>query len=1655
MGQGTRVLAAVALTAVLAGGGGYWLGLMGAGTPPSIPSAATPAGTMAPAPPVAPPVPPVSPPATKSLAFRGLSVQAGADRQACLSFDRALKADPATPITDYLTLVPPQPVAAKIDGGTLCLGGLSADAPTDITLNPGLPAADGTTLSVAETVSVSFAKTEAVAAFAGNGLILPRQGGLGVPVESMNLSEVGVSVLRVGERSLQMGEGADILLGKPESYSVSSMLWNQASLIWSGTMSVPNRGGKPSTTLFPLPEMLKDRKPGVYLLLLHKGAACRLDPAVADETYYSACDRSQILDKTWVVNSDLMLTAFRGGGGLTVMARSLDTGAPAVGTQVQLLARNNEILAEQTVGDDGRVTFDPGLLRGGAGQAVVAILGFGPKGPLAAGEDFSFLLLDRPALDLSEHPIGGADQPKPMEAFLYPDRGIYRPGETVYLTAQVRDAKAVAVPDLPLSLAIIRPDGGLAGTQTVKTDALGMISTAWPVPATARRGVWSFQIMTGKRDGVLGRLTVEVQDFVPQKLTVTTTADPVARIDTPLKVVADAQFLYGAPGAGLDVELEAVIRPDPDPFPGAKDWAFGVATAKVEPVTLPPLAALTGEDGRVELSLPLDIPAPTEGPVKLDLTATVFEPGGKPVAQTLAVPLYQAPTLMAIRLADGGAWVPEETAARLKVAAFTPAGVKQAAAVDYRLIREDWSYHWFLRDGRYAYEWTVRDAEIARGTLTLPEGGEAELLRSYPWGRYRLEVTDRATRAAASFRFRAGWGGGTGSADAPDRLTVHLDKPRYTIGEVARVRIDAPAKGRMLLTLASDRVLGQMELATEGGATVFEVPITETWRSGTVYALVSYIRPMQDGRRSDPVRAVGVVPVPLSTDDRLITISLSAPERILPDSRLTVPVALSGLTPGETAQITLAAVDEGILQLTRFATPVPQSFFFAKRRLGVEIRDDYGRLIDGRSGLIGTLREGGDGIGGAGLPVVPTRTVALFSGPVAVAADGTARVSFDVPDFIGKLRLMAVAASGQRMGSAEAFVTVRPPVVAELALPRFLAPGDTAAATVSLHNIDGPEGAYQVALTSEGPVRVTAGTLGGQLARDQRQETLASVSTDGPGVSTLRLTLTGPDGLRLERSWPITTRGPFRPLTLEQTAPLPPGASFTPDPALLAPFVPGTAKLAVGLSSQFAGLDALALMRSLDRYPFGCTEQISSRALPLLVAGDFSLVGGRPDRDGQALRDRLTEAADQIIQRIDDQGVIGLWRIGDGYASPWVQMQAAEFLLKAGAQTLRLPHGLRERLLGMIERILYSQAPLDQAYAAYLLAVEGQANVGRTRYFADNSLSPDRPLAAALIGAALSRIGEADRARRAMTVAVQGITRTAGRVAFDGYYGSRLRDAAGVLALAVESRLPDLARQVEATVTTQMRDHPMDWFNTQEKLWLTRILIAGSVTTGAALADGSLEVSGPATPAQALLGTIVFQPDATALAQGWQISNRAAVAFRRSLTVTGTPIAPPPPLAGGVTLEKRLTTPSGAAIDPAAVRQHDRILVTLSGAVPDAGRRQMILVDMLPAGWEIEKIVVPGDGGGTEPPTVLDSVSATKMREARDDRFVAAFDLNEIEAYDENGEPRPRNGRDFRLAYIVRAVTVGDFIVPGALVEDMYRPATMAITETRRTQVAR
>src|SRR5207302_10037108 len=266
-----------------------------------------------------------------------------------------------------------------------------------------------------------------------------------------------------------------------------------------------------------------------------------------------------------------------------------------------------------------------------------------------------------------------------------------------------------------------------------------------------------------------------------------------------------------------------------------------------------------------------------------------------------------------------------------------------------------------------------------------------------------------------------------------------------------------------------------------------ELPVDVAWGSG-VYALVSAYRPQGaapagpgPAAARGPGRAVGVAWLGIDASPRTLAVTLTAPDAVRPRGSAEIAVTVGGLTKGEEAYVTLAAVDEAVLKLTEFDSPVPEKYYFGRRRLGVELRDLYGRLIDPRAGGIGVLRSGGDQFAKrsvAGLPDKSSRVVALFSGIVRLDASGAAKIHFDVPDFQGQLRLMAVAYSAHKLGSASGAVTVRDPVVTMVSLPRFLAPGDTAQIGVVINNLEGAAGDYRLTVAASG-----AGTFAGPVDR--------------------------------------------------------------------------------------------------------------------------------------------------------------------------------------------------------------------------------------------------------------------------------------------------------------------------------------------------------------------------------------------------------------------------------------------------------------------------------------------------------------------------------------------------------------------------------------------
>ncbi len=1588
--------------------------------------------------------------------------------QVCLEFSRPLAA--AETYQSQIKAAGIERLNISIAQQALCLGGWPANTTSlDLTLPAGLAAADGAKLAQEVRLRVDFnlPATEKFVAFAGSGLILPQVAATGIALETRNLDRIRLRVLRVTDANVmrQWPKQKRSHDEDDEDYyydnSISRLLAGGAYMVWDGTMAVQNRGNERVVTSFPLTRILPERRPGAYLLVAEE------DGRAANRTsFYS----STLPVTRWVVETDIGLTVLQGEDGLHLIARSYDSAKPLGGLDVALVAENGKDLGRARTDPAGRVQFERSLLQGQDGNRPQAVFAYGADGA------FAFLDLNRPAFDLADRGVSGQPALRPITAFLYADRGIYRPGERVQLSALVRRDSADALAT-PLTLVIQRPNGAEFRRHTLRPDAGGGVHLSSELPPGAARGLWSVLAYADPTDKPVGRLSFEVQDFVPQRLAVRGSLD-AALYDpaAPPALLLDAQWLYGAPAADLQAFGELRISRDGTAFPNWRGWQIGRHDDAFEDVLLKLEAGSTDAEGRATIKLAGSALGSTL-PLKASTSFGVYEPGGRATEERLSLPVRHRALFLGIKPGFEDGRVANGSEAVLAVAAIDAEGRQaERAGVTWRLEREIWDYIWYRdekRGGRWTYRTTVRLEALQGGDWALAADKPQELrFVTTPWTRYRLTVEDKASGAAASYRFAAGYGSSAPDEDIPDKVAVSADKPLYPLGSTARVAIKPPFAGEAMVLVASNRILWSQQITLPAEGASIDVPVGADWGAGA-YLLVDLVRPLDGGSARDPVRAIGLTWLPIDNSARQLAVAMTAPDIALPQSRLTLPVAISGLAPGSKTTLTVAAVDEGILALTRFASPDPVEHYFGKRRLGVDLRDDYGRLLDGQLGPAGALRHGGDEMGGAGLQTVPTKTVALFSGPVSVDAEGKASIDFELPDFVGQLRLMAVAYNESQVGRGEARLRVRYPLVADAYFPRFLAPGDTARMTLFAQNVDAPAGDYTFRLSSTGVVRIN-GQPETALALQPREARQAAfeINADTIGTGTIRLAVSGPGGIGFSREWEIASRSAHYPVTLEQRHSLAPGEALTLGPEYLAPFHPGSAKVMLNLSA-IRGIDLPGLLQSLYRYPYGCTEQLTSVAFPLLGFDDFALLGASSAAETEAIRRRVQQAVDSLLDRQGDDGMIGLWRAGDRGADSWLIVYAVDFLHQARARGYVVPDdalarakrflrqlsenrssGADEEIYGYGREAQASQQRA-RAYAHYLLARGGEPQRDALlRQFGELERSPGSGSTGAFVAATLALIGERDRAlalfRRSIAPA-SGPAAANNPALLASFYGSALRDQALLAALATETLGATAAAAfLEPLENTTIN---IERLSTQEKAWLLRAANAVKRSAVLRLDDNGQERS---------FGNVVaasLTPALGAISSGYRLTNLSPAPISASLVVHGAPLTAPRAMANGFSLNKNVFDTDGKAVelsDARAIRRHDRLVVVLEGQVRDRLYHQAVLADLLPAGWEIETVLRPPRGPDEAPVPYpwLKPLSVPQMLEARDDRFVAAFELNNAQRQQRfsflfEREDGWQNrilglGNEFRFAYVVRAVTVGRFTLPGASVEDMYRPERMA-----------
>jgi hypothetical protein len=629
---------------------------------------------------------------------------------------------------------------------------------------------------------------------------------------------------------------------------------------------------------------------------------------------------------------------------------------------------------------------------------------------------------------------------------------------------------------------------------------------------------------------------------------------------------------------------------------------------------------------------------------------------------------------------------------------------------------------------------------------------------------------------------------------------------------------------------------------------------------------------------------------------------------------------------------------------------------------------------------------------------------------------------------------MAVAWSKDKVGRAQVDVIVRDPVVLTATLPRFLLTGDRSTMQLDLDNVEGEGGDYRISAEAEGPVAIASGSAQTvRLAAKQRTSLAMPVTANAAGTATIKVRVAGPANFAIERTYALAAKPATQILARRTVKPIGKGESLTIASDLFADLVPGTG--AIGLSvGPSPALDVAGLLKALDRYPFGCSEQIASRALPLLYVNDLAAEAQLALDTGAD--QRIRDAIERLLARQGSTGSFGLWSVGgeDAFLDAYV----TEFLTRARERGFVVPDSAFKLALDRLRNYVANapepgkEGARDLPYALYVLARNGSAPVGDLRYIADSKLDDvATPIGKAQIAAALAMVGDRLRAERVYAAALAAIAPPPAREFGRADYGSTLRDAAAVVTLAAEGGAPQSVVEGALRRLETARNAAV-YTSTQENAWM--VLAARALGKQSRL---SLDVAGERR-AGPLYRTV--RP-ADLQAAPLSVTNTGDATAQAVVSVTGAPVTPEPAAEKGFKIERLYYTLEGEKADPSKARQNQRFAVVLKITEPQPQYGRVLVVDYLPAGFEIDnpRLVSSGETGTLD---WIEDAGEPVSSEFRDDRFSAAFE---------------RNGESpavFTVAYVVRAVSPGRYVLPQAYVEDMYRPDRFGRTGTGVVEVS-
>ncbi|QUG74758.1 alpha-2-macroglobulin family protein [Erwinia sp. E602] len=1405
-----------------------------------------------------------------------------------------------------------------------------------------------------------------------------------------------------------------------------------------------------------------DSHRGIFLLTLSPWTPGQKEDAPQSDEYQDEqSDAPPAGDSRFVVVTDLGIIAKRSQDQTRdLFVQSIASGQPVDGATVTVIAKNGEPLLKRQTGSDGHVSFPSLEVYNNERQPVMFLV--------EKAGDVSFLPTssnsDR-GLDFSRFDVWGDATPqdtRTLSSYLFSDRGVYRPGDTFNIGLITRAADwAVPVTGIPVRAEIHDPRDKLMRTVPLTLSASGFNELSFTTEESSPTGEWTVYLyLPGKdEDGtrLLGSVAVNVKEFEPDQLKVKLTLTPDHQQGwvkpDQLQASIDVQNLFGTPAQGRRVTSKLTLRPVWPAFDRYPDFAFYEARSASDGYDTELEESTTGDDGRAAIRL--DLSGFGQSTYQLQLLSEAFVAGGgRSVAATARTLVSPYDYLIGAK-ADGDLGYIHQNAQRnLELIAINPSLEKIAVnGLTLRLLQQKYlSVLTRQESGVYKYQSKLKEIPLSSAPLDLSAAGHSLALATDQPGDFVLAVENAKGEVLNRIAYSvAGQGNISRSLDRNAELKLKLDQAEYAPGGEIEVAINAPYTGSGLITIEKDRVYSWQWFHSDTTASVQKIRIP-AGLEGNAYINVQFVRDINSDEIFMSPLSYGVMPFKISNAHRQNRFTLSSPAVIKPGQDLKIDVTTEG-----PQQVAVFAVDEGILQVARYRLTDPLDYFFRKRELSVESSQILDLILPSFSKLMAlTSAPGGDGGEGMDLHLNPfkrkrDKPVAYWSGITEV--NGQQQFSYPVPDYFnGKIRVMAIAVTADKIGKAQSATTVRDDVILTPNVPAMVAPGDEFDVSVGVsNNLEGQGDQplpIHVQLTPPAQLTVVGAaeqSIGLAAKREGVVNFRLKVSGE-PGDAPLRFTATYADGSSSQRTISTSVRPamPFRTQTVMGR-------------------MSGSEQQVGNLRQMFSAYaqrDAavshspLVLTRGLAgwlaNYPYYCSEQIVSQSIPLLLQSLHPELRGGPQAD--KVRQQVKSVMDVLRARQNADGAIGLW-MASPQADPFVTPYVVQYLLEAKAAGYALPAGMLDDANAAL-RVMAAGGGEDlyqlrlRSWAVWLLTRQGEVTTNALAAV-QQALQQRYPelwqtdLSALYLAASWKLLKSDDEANRLLLPSWQALSRAWDKGWWNNnYYDPLVQDATRLYLItrAFPDKVAQIPPQVLENMLQALREERYTTFSAAMSV-LALESYAQQAGGAERLTITQQAGNGQAAALISSLNGQFAQGTFTSAATSLQFSNPDKAPAWYVVTQAGYDLhAPQQAIAKGLEIARDYTDPDGKPVSQVTVGQTLNVHLKIR-ANSQAALSNLAIVDLLPGGFEVVQQTPPapegdeegGDatGGWRSPLAANGSTWAPDFSDIREDRVIIYGSAsNELQEF----------------IYQIKATNSGSFVIPPAYGEAMYNRDIQALS---------